>query len=377
MIATKDIGESESINRLRLIRTENVGPRTFKRMLEVYGSATETLSHLSTLSARGGLKRTIRVCEAAEAEDELEKLHTFGAQLLFWDDAAYPEALRTIEDYPPVLTAIGNIELLKAKRIVSIVGARNASINGCHLARDLAGKLSEHGIVIASGLARGVDSCAHLGSLRGGSIGVIASGIDIVYPEQNKALYSDMANSGVIITEYRFSSEPVAHNFPQRNRIISGLSKAVIVIEASQRSGSLITASFAEKQGRKIFAAPGSPMDSKYSGSNWLIKTGKASILLSEQEVLEYLENPNATSLSDHPQVFPASFDHKPSDAELDKFRSILHNALGFSPTPLEDIIINTETPYHILNILLLELELAGQVERSYGNKITRIANGI
>lgn len=374
MIAAKNIYALESIDRLRLIRTENVGPQTFKRLLALFDSATEAIARLPELSAKGGLGRNINVCEALTAEEELEKLHTFGASLIFWDDITYPDNLREIEDYPPVLTVLGNIELLKAEKIVGIVGSRNASANGCHLARDIAAKLSERGIIIVSGLARGIDSCAHVGSLNGGTIGVIANGVDVVYPEQNKALYADMAKTGAIVTEYPFGSGPISSHFPKRNRIISGLSKAIVVIEASQKSGSLITATYASKQKRKVFAVPGSPMDSKYSGSNWLIKTSKASLLSSEQDVLDYLVIQGEAPLSDQPQLFHANFERKPSDAELNKFRTVLHNALGFAPTSVEDIIINTTIPYHALNILLLELEVAGRIERSYGNKITRIA---
>lgn len=373
MIAAKNIYPLESIDRLRLIRTENVGPQTFKRLLALFESATEAITKLPELSAKGGLKRDIKVCEPSAAEEELEKLHAFGASLIFWDDITYPDNLREIDDYPPMLTVLGNIELLKAEKVIGIVGSRNASANGCHLARDIAAKLSERGIIIVSGLARGIDSCAHVGSLSGGTIGVIANGVDVVYPEQNKALYADMAKTGAIVTEYPFGSGPISSHFPKRNRIISGLSKAIVVIEASQKSGSLITATYAAKQKRKVFAVPGSPMDSKYSGSNWLIKTGKAALLSSEQDVLDYLANQD-TAFSDQPQLFHANFERKPSDAELNKFRTVLHNALGFAPTSVEDIIINTTIPYHALNILLLELEIAGRIERSYGNKITRIA---
>ncbi len=373
MIATKKTYERESIDRLRLIRTENIGPQTFKRLITLFGTATEAIEHLPELSIKGGLRRGITICETANAEDELEKISAFGANLLFWDDIGYPSKLKLIDDYPPVLTVLGNTELLKSEKIIGIVGSRNASVNGCHLARDIAGKLSEHGMIVISGLARGIDSCAHIGSLNGGTIGVIANGIDIIYPEQNKILYGDIAKSGAIVTEYPFSSDPIARNFPQRNRIISGMSIAIIVIEASQKSGSLITANFALKQNRKIFAVPGSPMDSKYSGSNWLIKNGKASLLSSADDILEYFASQVELSLSDQSQLLYPNFDCRPSDADLNKFRTTLHDALGFSPTSLEDIILNTTIPYHVLNVLLLEMEVAGHIERSYGNKITRI----
>ncbi len=374
MIATKKKYVSEAIERLRLIRSENVGPQTFKRLIDLFGCAENAIDRLPELSMHGGLKREINICSISTAMREMEKLQSFGAKLLFWDDPSYSKSLRMIEDYPPVLTVHGRTELLSAEKIIGMVGARNASANGCRLARDIAHKLSEHGIVTASGLARGIDACVHERSLTHGTIAIIANGVDVVYPEQNRSLYAKIAEVGVIVTEYPFSSEPLARNFPQRNRIISGLSKAVIVIEASQKSGSLITASYALKQNRKVFAIPGSPIDSKYSGCNWLIKTGKASLLSSEQDILDFLNDPKDSNLSEQSQLFNANFANKPADAELKKFRNILHNALGFSPTSVEDIIINTSIPYHILNVLLLELEVAGRIERSYGNKITRIA---
>jgi DNA processing protein len=374
MFATQNTNTEESIERLRLIRSENVGPQTFKRLLNAFGTATDAIAQLPTLSVRGGLKRKITICSKSAAENELQKIEDFGAKLLFWDDPKYPESLRSIEDYPPVLTVFGNEALLQSPKIIGIVGSRNASANGCYMARDIAKKLADQQVVIASGLARGIDACAHEKSLQSGTIGVIANGIDVVYPEQNKALYKAIAEEGVIVTEYPFSSQPIARNFPQRNRIISGLSKAVVVIEASQKSGSLITAGYAKKQNRKVFAIPGSPLDSKYSGCNLLIKAGDASLLLSEQDVIDYLNSATKSFFSDQSQEIPTTFVRIPNEDELDKFRPVLQNAIGFCPTSIEEIIIATQIPYYALNILLLELELAGQIERSYGNKVNRIA---
>ncbi|MDF3046942.1 MAG: processing protein [Candidatus Midichloriaceae bacterium] len=373
MLATQNTHTEEAIERLRLIRSENVGPQTFKRLLNVFGTATNAIAQLPTLSARGGLKRKITICSKAAAEDELEKIKNFGATLLFWDAPEYPESLRSIEDYPPVLTIFGRRELLQSEKIVGIVGSRNASANGCYMARDITKKLADHNVVITSGLARGIDACAHEKSLKSGTIAVIANGVDVIYPSQNNALYKAIAEEGVIVTEYPFSSQPIARNFPQRNRIISGLSKAIIVIEASQKSGSLITASYAKKQDRKVFAIPGSPLDSKYSGCNLLIKNGDASLLLSEQDIIDYLNSGVKFFFSDQPKQIPTAFVRSPSEDELNKFRPILHSAIGFSPTSIEEIIVATEIPYYVLNILLLELEIAGQIERTYGNKVNKI----
>jgi DNA processing protein len=374
MIAAKSIGVSEFIERLRLLRSENIKPQTFKRLITLFGNDEEAINRLPELASQGGLNRPIGLCDHTYAEHEVEQVIKFGAEMLFWDDHAYPDTLKMIEDYPPIITVHGNINQLKSKQTIGIVGARNASVNGCWLAREMAIKLSEHNIIIASGLAHGIDTCAHEGSLAHGTIGVIANGINVVYPEQNRKLYAKVVESGVIVTEHPFGAEPIARNFLKRNRIISGLSKAIIIVEASQRSGSLITASYALKQNRKVFAIPGSPIDSKYSGCNWLIKTQKASLLTSEKEVLEFLQQSENNALSEQSQLFRMNFERKSDGSELWEFRKILHNALGFSPTSIEDIITNTSIPYHALNILLLELEVAGKIEHLYGNKIIRIA---
>ena len=364
--------KNDKIERLRLIRSENVGPQTFKRLIALYGSAKLALEHISELSAKGGSKKKVKICLASTAENEIEKLEKYGAHLLFWDDEHYPKNLRLTSDYPPVITALGRLELLNAKNIVALVGSRAASVNGLATARDITKELSHQDVIIASGLAKGIDGCAHKYSKDGASIGVIASGINIIYPLENKLLFEKVAEFGVIVSEYPFDSEPLSRNFPQRNRIISGLSKAVIVIEASLKSGSLITADYAIKQKRKLFVVPGSIMDSKYKGSNLLIKDGSASLMSSTQDVLDFLEI-GYLELSDCNQsLIPPQNATTVTPAELDAFRATLHEALSSSPTAIEDIMAFTDIPYQVLNILLLELELAGKIERGYGNMVTR-----
>lgn len=368
------ITKSEFISRIRLIRSENVGGQTFKNLIHTFGSAQDALDKIPELAQNGGLKRTINIASESSVEQELELTENFNAKIIFWDEDRFSRNLATTLDCPPVLTVKGNIELLNAPKNVAIVGSRNASINGCSMSKKIASELSERGATITSGLARGIDSSAHEGSLANATIGVIAGGIDVVYPPQNQKLYEEMYECGLIVSEYPFGSEPIARHFPQRNRIISGLSHILLVIEASKKSGSLITAECAEKQKRPIFAIPGSPLDSKSSGCNWLIKTGKATLFEGYEDILEALAKKPIYGASDNDQwSMSPHISHEHSEDELTKYRSKLYNSLSFAPITIEEIVINSQVPYSALNILLLELELAGKITRSYGNVITKI----
>ena len=265
--------ERERVDRLRLIRTENVGPITFRHLMERFGGATATLDALPDLARRGGRGRQLRVCPRDAAIQEIEDNARAGAELVIVGDAAYPPLLTTVEDAPPVISAIGNTHLMKG-RTVGIVGARNASANARSFTRSLAREIGGAGHVIVSGLARGIDTAAHEGSLQTGTIAVVAGGVDAIYPPENASLYAQIAAEGLIIGEVRIGTTPQARHFPSRNRIIAGLSLGIVVVEASKNSGSLITARCALEQGREIFAVPGSPLDPRSAGANQLLRDG-------------------------------------------------------------------------------------------------------
>ena len=278
------LDQSERADWLRLIRSENVGPVTFFHLVRHYGSARAALDALPDLARRGG-KRAIRICPAANAEREIQALTEIGARLVAHGEPDYPRSLGAIEDAPPLIALLGNPDLLQ-RPMVAIVGARNASANGRRLAAALAGDLGAAGFSVVSGLARGIDTAAHTGSLKTGTIAVIAGGIDVVYPTENQDLHRDIASSGVLIAESAVGTKPVARHFPRRNRLISGLSIGVVVVEAAMRSGSLITARMALEQGREVFAVPGSPLDPRARGANNLIRQG-ATLTETADDVLQ------------------------------------------------------------------------------------------
>lgn len=364
--------ESIAFNKLswlRLARSANVGAKTFWDLIRIYKTPTAALEQIPYLSSRGG--RKTEAIASNIVEDELKKAVDFGAELICAYEDTYPQALKEIPDAPPVITALGKKELLQTKDKIAIVGSRSASANSCKLTLSMAKDLGKAGYIIVSGLAKGVDAAAHQGALTTGTIGVIASGIDHIYPLENKKIYNQLYELGVVVTEFPFGSPPVPKHFPQRNRVISGLSKAVLVIEAALRSGSLITANFALDQGREVFAVPGSPMDPRCQGSNSLIKQGAAHLLETAEDVLKVLSEVEQSVL----QLLEPSnmqFDSisSISERELEKWRDKIIEKLSYSPTETEEVIKQTGVPAAILNRVIIELELAGIAERLYGQKI-------
>ncbi|MGH7092903.1 MAG: DNA-processing protein DprA, partial [Stellaceae bacterium] len=258
---------------MRLVRTETVGPVTFYALLRRFGSAGEALAQLPHLPRGGNGGRPVSALPRAEAERELAALDRLGARLVCWGEPDYPALLAEIDDAPPVLSVLGDPELLR-RPMVAIVGARNASANGRRIAHDLAAGLGTAGIVVISGMARGIDAAGHAGALDTGSVAVVAGGVDVVYPEENRGLYRALAERGAIVAELPPGTEPQARHFPRRNRIISGMALGIAVVEAAARSGSLITARFALEQGREVFAVPGSPLDPRCRGTNDLLRSG-------------------------------------------------------------------------------------------------------
>ncbi|HWD58659.1 MAG TPA: DNA-processing protein DprA, partial [Stellaceae bacterium] len=267
-MAARELAPDERLDWLRLSRTETIGPVTFYALLRRFGSARAALDAVPRLG-----RRDVTPASRAAAERELAALTRIGARLVCWGEPDYPRALEAVEDAPPVLTLLGRGELLAAP-IVAVVGARNASASGKRLAYDLAAGLGEAGIVVASGMARGIDAAAHGGALATGSIAVVAGGADIIYPQENRGLYEALAQEGAVVAELSLGTEPQARHFPRRNRIISGMALGIVVVEAAAKSGSLITARFALEQGRDVFAVPGSPLDPRSRGANDLLRNG-------------------------------------------------------------------------------------------------------
>lgn len=359
----------DPIDALRLIRSERVGPMTFFRLVKFCGSVSKALEMAPSISKRGGSARPIRIAAKADAEREYETLTKFGAELLLYGEERYPRLLLQIPDAPPVLTVRGQVHLAANTNMLGMVGARNASANGCAFAKKLATDIGAAGYVVVSGLARGIDASAHRGALGTGTIAVIGGGINNIYPPDNAILFEEIAASGLIISELPFGAEPHARSFPGRNRIIAGMSRGVAVIEASLKSGSLITADYANDYGRDVFAVPGSPMDSRCHGTNKLLKDG-ATLVETARDILGNLSPLGALPLAEQ---LPLHFNEPPAALDentLDCARAQVLEALGASPTLTDDILATTGITPHLLMAVLLELELAGRLERHAGSRV-------
>lgn len=370
----KQLSDQEKIDWLRLIRTENIGPITFYELIRKFGSANDILRRLPMLVKNGGKKDSIFIPSEAAAAKEIEQLEKFGGQFIFAAEANYPHNLSFLEDAPPVIASIGNLDLL-SQSSVSIVGARNSSMNGEKLATNMAQRLGKDGFVITSGLARGIDRHAHIGGLETGTIGVVAGGINVLYPPENKDIYERMKSEGLILAEMPFGTEPIARLFPKRNRIVSGISRGILVVEATLKSGSLITARMALEQGREVFAVPGSPFDPRCKGTNHLIKEG-ANLVEKVEDILAVLEETKQVAFLDESE---SSYDAGPV-AELDETdvasaRDAILEHIGPTPIDLNELVNRLEQSKPFILTALLELELAGQIIREPGGKIYAMSN--
>lgn len=367
----------ERIARLRLIRSEKIGPITFYKLLVRFGSATKALQQLPILAQRGGKKSTYIMSEE-EAKRELKTLYDFGGHMIVVGDDDYPEWLSTVEDAPPVLNVIGDASLL-SQSIIGIVGARNASANAKRLTNILSTELGKKGQVIVSGLARGIDTTAHVASLETGTIAVVAGGLDQIYPTENTDLFHEIANKGCVVTEMPMGTKPTAHHFPRRNRIVSGLSKGVLVVEASVRSGSLITARLAGEQGREVFAVPGFPGDPRAAGPNQLIQNG-AKLIQNADDILEEI------MAMDEKQIQPQTLFDNVSEGEYDfdgtnmqdntpnNAHEIILQNLSPSPIDVDEVSRLCAISIQSIQTTLLELELAGVITRHPGNRVSKVA---
>ncbi len=363
------------IDVVRLIRSEHVGPVTFFQLMRRYGTAAKALAALPMLAARGGARRTITVCAPLRAELEIEKTERFGATFIPYGHTHYPKLLMQIADPPPLLVVRGHAHLLNHRPLLAMVGSRNASAHGCQFARKLAGELGEAGYVVVSGLARGIDAHAHQGALEKGTIGVIAGGIDHVYPPENLKLFEAMRATGAVLSEGPFGSAPLQRHFPVRNRIIAGMALGVIVVEATKRSGSLITADFALDFGRDIFAVPGFPMDPRSAGTNHLIQQG-AMLAGSAHDIVDYLHNRpyqlRDSASNDDRGSFREAARAVEDDENLDTERAVVLGLLSASAVFVEELITLSGIEARIVNVILLEMELAGMLERHRGGRVSR-----
>jgi len=364
--------DAQRVAWLRLIRTDNVGPVTFRQLLNRFGSAEAALEALPSLTRRSGLAAP-RIASAARAQDELAGLARLGGRLIAQSEPDYPTLLNHIPGPPPLISVVGG-DRLDWARTVGIVGARNASASGRHMTRLLVSELGTAGYTVVSGLARGIDAAAHDAALTTGTVAVLAGGMDRLYPEENIPLSRAIVeHGGALLTEMPLGWEPRARDFPRRNRLVSGLSLGVLVVEAARRSGSLITARLALEQNREVFAVPGSPLDPRAEGGNALIQQG-ARLVTSAADILDGLRQADPTRLP----LFEADWIPEDGFAGLpeahaiasEDHRAILISALSPSPTPIDTLIEQTGIPAAHMQGLLLELDLAGRLEWSGGQMV-------
>jgi DNA processing protein len=355
-----------AIARLQLIRTPQIGPVTYRQLIARFGDAAAAIAALPDLAARGG-GRSPPVAPLAVAERELAAAAKLGSRHLFLEDPDYPPLLAELDDAPPVLMLRGDRALMH-RPVVAMVGARNASAAACRFARQLAVELGREGVTIVSGLARGVDTAAHIGSIESGTIGVIAGGIDVVYPPENAALQERIATEGLLIAEQPPGTEPRARHFPYRNRIIAGLAQGTVVVEAAPQSGSLITARLAGEMGREVMAVPGSPLDPRAQGCNGLIRDG-AILIQSAADVVEAIRPIDPRMVRAPGSVFEGQPPLDVTDAE----RRAVAALLGPVPVAIDELIRQAGLAPAVVQTVLLELELAGKLERHAGGRVSLI----
>jgi DNA processing protein len=363
LIEQRRLSEEERLDWLRLIRTDRVGPRTFRDLLTQFGNVRAALAALPELARRGGATRSPAVWPVERAEAELKAARAAGVGYIALCESDYPFRLAMIDDAPPLIVVRGKTDIL-AKPQIAIVGSRNASAAGMKFTERIAGDLGAAGFVVVSGLARGIDAAAHRASLKTGTIAVLAGGHGRIYPNDHIALADDIAVEGATVSEMPFSWEPRAHDFPRRNRLISGLAIAVIVVEAARRSGSLITARLAGEQGREVFAVPGSPLDPRCEGTNALLKQG-ATPVTEASDVMPMIE-PILGRGTDLIGIRESSQDRlQTSGAEpgTDE-RSRIVSLLGPTPVSIDDLVRLATVSPTVVRVTLLELEIAGRIER-------------
>ncbi len=361
--------QEERLARLRLIRSRRVGPSTFRRLMAEHGTAPAALAALPDVARAAGVEK-YEVCSEAAARTEIRAAKRLGARLLTLGDPDYPALLAGCADAPPILWCVGNSELL-ARPTIAMVGTRNASSLGARMARRLAEDLSKAGFTIVSGLARGIDAISHHAALDGGTIAVQAGGLDVIYPAENTSLAHDICRKGLRLSEQPFGLAPQARHFPQRNRIISGLARAVVVVEAAARSGSLITARNALDQGREVLAVPGHPLDTRASGCNILIRDG-AQLVRTAQDVIEAIGPADERAQTTHAPELPLP-PQQPERPWRDRaaLNSQILAQLGPSPVAEDQLLRDLGLPPEHAATTLAMMELDGQVTRQPGGLIS------
>lgn len=370
--APRRLSNAQKLNWLRLIRSENVGPVTFRDLINHFGGSEQALEALPGLSRQGGAKVAPRICSEETANKEIKAAERIGATLVALSEPEYPRWLAMTDLPPPLIYVKGVVSLLE-QPMAAIVGARNGSAIGQKFTRMISADLGGAGFVIVSGLARGIDTAAHTAALERGTVAVLAGGIDSIYPPENAALHEAIGEKGVLLSEMPPGYRPRGQDFPRRNRLISGLSMGVVVVEAAKRSGSLITARIAGEQGREVFAVPGNPLDPRAGGTNRLIADGATVVTCAEDviEVLSPMLDQQLELRSDNGPKFDSEHD-KPirmDIAQPDRERVI--EALGFSPVDIDELIRTTGLQARHVQIILLELDLAGRLERHGGQRVS------
>jgi DNA processing protein len=368
MIGSRSLTDDERLDWLQLSQTENIGPVTFKALLQRFGNARAALDALPKLAVNGGRSAPVKLFARTLALEHLERAQTLGAKFVAPGEDGYPVLVRHIHGAPPLLCVVGNLALAR-QNAVALVGARNASALGLKLTRMIAQRLATADIVTVSGLARGIDTAAHETALAKSTAAVVAGGIDYFYPPENENLQRAIASNGLLISEMMPGTAPKAEHFPRRNRLISGMSRAVVVVEAAMRSGSLITARFALEQNREVFAVPGSPLDPRNEGCNKLIKDG-AHILSHIDDILEILSLPaygQSEMFLDTPEEIADEEDIAPCD------RTRIMTLLSETATDIDDIARESGLALPQVLAIILELEVAGKATRHPGNRVARI----
>ncbi|MEX6634357.1 DNA-processing protein DprA [Hyphococcus lacteus] len=364
---------NERCDWIQLIRTPNIGPITFHRLIAKYGTASDALAALPELSRKAGRKTPFKASERSAAEAELKNADRRGAQIIAACEDEYPLALKAIPDHPPILYVRGHLSLFE-KPGIAIVGARNASGVGRKMARMLATELGEAGYVVVSGLARGIDGAAHAASLTTGTIAVVAGGVDVIYPPEHDTLTENIANQGAVISESPMSAKPTARDFPKRNRLISGLSRGVIIVEAAARSGTLLTANFALDHGREVFAVPGSPLDPRCQGANRLIRDG-ATLIENANDVIEALAAQSGGGMqSPGRDLFDWAGNDgmdEPDPVALISLRRTLLELLSFTPLHRDEIRREVDASPGLVADALLELVLSGEALEHDGGRFS------
>ncbi len=362
------IDQHEEVARIQLIRSENVGPITFRALLDRYGTATAALEALPDLARRGGKQRRLKVAGADVAESELAAAHALGARILHLGVDGYPAPLAAIDGAPALFYLLGSAHLLE-NPMLAIVGGRSASVAGRAFAEKIAGELGAAGFCIVSGMARGIDAAAHASALETGTVAIMAGGVDAVFPPENQDLYTEIVARGAAISEEPPGMKPIARHFPKRNRIISGLSLGVVVIEAKARSGTLITARTANEQGRQVFAVPGAPADPRSAGGNDLIRQG-ATLVQNAQDVLDEIRPSVGAGAFETRDLFEPG-PMATTEADIDRARQPILEGLSHTPVALDAFCRMVGVSPSVALCVILELELAGAAQRGPGGVVS------